>query len=75
MMSYADFRTFGCFLSWEISKITYRAIAGVKSFHNLDTVTSRDKMLRHVTHTFQGLWSYQVRFFKMSSFHYKDVLL
>ena len=41
MMSYADFRTVGCFLSWEISKITYRAIASVKSFHNLDTVTSR----------------------------------
>ena len=31
-------------------------------------------MLHHVTHTFQGLRSYQVRFFKMS-FHYKDALL
>ena len=54
MMSYADFPTIGCLLSWEISKITERAIASVKSFHNLDTVTSRHKMLRHVTHIFKG---------------------
>ena len=50
-------------------KVCLRAIASVKSFHNLDTVTSC-----HVN-TFQGLRSYQVRFFKMSSFPYKDALL
>ena len=75
MISYADFPTVGCLLSWEISKITERAITSVKFFHNLDTVTSRHKMLHHVTHTFQGLRSYQVRLIKMSSFHYKDALL
>ena len=52
MMSYADFPTVSCLLSWEICKITLRAIASVKSLHNLDIVTSRHKMLRHVTHTF-----------------------
>ena len=50
MMSYADFPTVGCLLSWEISKITQRPIANVKSFHNLDTVMSRHKMLCHDTY-------------------------
>ena len=75
MMSHADLSAVGCLLSWEISKITERAIASIKSFLNLHAVTSSHKMLRHVTHTFHWLRSYQVRFFKMSSFHYKDALL
>ena len=57
MMSYADFPTVGCLLSWEISKITQKPIANSKSFHNLDTVMSCYKMLCHVTHIFQGLQS------------------
>ena len=48
MMSYLDFPTVGCLLSWEISKITLTAIASVRFFHNLNTVTSRRKMLRLV---------------------------
>ena len=48
MMSYLDFPTVDCLLSCEISKITLTAIATVKFFHNLNTVTSRRKMLRLV---------------------------
>ena len=79
MMSYAYFPTVGCLLSWESKlrelSLAWRAIVRVKSFHNLDIVMSRRKILRHVTNTFQGLRNYKVSFFKMSSFHYKDALL